>query len=55
MITRFVVIVQSRHAVAMTGVLIIVVALALVFLAPVLGSDSRVSDQRGWWPGTRAE
>jgi hypothetical protein len=42
----------------MTGVLIIVIALALVFLAPVFGADSRVSDdrdRRGWWPGTRTE
>jgi len=58
MITRFVLIVQVRHAVAMTGFLIVVVALALVFLAPLYGVDSRIQDDRDrrrWWPGTRAQ
>ena len=58
MITRFVLIVHYRHHVVMTGIVIIVIALALVFLSPVIGADSRVSDdpdRRGWWPGTRTE
>jgi uncharacterized membrane protein YhaH (DUF805 family) len=41
----------------MFAVLIAVIALVLVFLAPVIGVDSRPlddRDRRGWWPGTRA-
>ena len=40
----------------MTGLLIIAIALVFVFLAPVIGRDSRIHDdrdQRGWWPGAR--
>jgi hypothetical protein len=58
MITRFVLIVEKRHAVAMTGFLILLAALALMFLAPFYGTDSRIHDDRDrrrWWPGTRAE
>jgi len=57
MVTRFVLIVHPRHPVGVTALLIIVVALALLFLAPVIGADSRIHDdpdRRGWWPGTRA-
>ena len=41
----------------MTGLLILIVVLALIFLAPVIGVDSRTwddRDRRGWWPGARA-
>ena len=40
----------------MATLLIILIALALVFLSPVIGVDSRIHDdrdRRGWWPGTR--
>jgi uncharacterized membrane protein YhaH (DUF805 family) len=57
MITRLVLIVHLRHPALMFAVLIAVIALVLVFLAPVIGVDSRPlddRDRRGWWPGTRA-
>jgi hypothetical protein len=41
----------------MTTLVFIAIAFVLLFLAPVLGVDSRIHDdrdRRGWWPGTRA-
>ena len=50
---------QRFSAVGVALILLItVIALALVFLAPVIGADSRIHDdrdRRGWWPGRRAE
>ena len=37
----------------MTALVIILVVAGLI-VASVVGVDSRVDDERGWWPGRRA-
>jgi hypothetical protein len=37
--------------------LFIILVLALIVIAPIVGTDSRIvddRDRRGWWPGRRA-
>ena len=37
--------------------LVILLVLVLLVLAPIIGADSRIvddRDRRGWWPGRRA-
>jgi hypothetical protein len=35
------------------GLLILIAFVVALLLAPVYGVDSRVDDERGWWPGKR--
>jgi hypothetical protein len=36
------------------GLVILIAFVAAMLLAPLFGVDSRVDDERGWWPGRRS-